>query len=305
MTKTNRTERAETWRTVESPTSNTLFDVVETADGPYAVGEEGTVLARGVDGWMVVVEAGPAARSNELTCAAITADGTRIWFAGSSGALGTYDIETGRKYDYTAPEEKTSTWESITVVGKRDDERVSVANGSGEVLEVTFDDDGRPEYGEENKPGSGSTIPGVESDVDGGYAADTSGNVFANTDGEWRRIGIDGAETNFADVRSTGDRLLVAAEDGIVYRHDRVRGNWTPLNLGEMSVYALDTIVDERGEERTVAVGESGAIYEHRPKRGWQRLDSPVDDSLLGVALGDVDVVVGDGGLIIERERQT
>lgn len=299
------TKRHGTWRRVESPTSNALFDVVETTDGPYAVGEEGTVLARDDDGWTVVVEAGPAARSSELRCVAATADGTRIWFAGSSGALGFYDVETGRKYDYTAPEEKTSTWEAIIVAGDANEERVTVANGSGEVLEVTFDDDGRPEYGEETKPGSGSTIPAVESDPDGGYAADTSGNVFANTDGEWQRIGIDGAETNFADVRSTGDRLLVAAEDGIVYRHDRARENWTPLSVGEKSVYALDTIVDERGEERTVAVGESGAIYEHQPKRGWQRVESPVDDSLLGVALGHVDVAVGDGGLIIERTRQT
>ena len=302
MSDAARTEPSDAWTEAESPTSNTLFDVVSTTDGPYAVGGEGVVLARGDGNWTAVIEAGPAVKSEELTCAAVTADRKRVWFAGSSGALGMYDVEAGRKYDYTAPEEKTSTWEAMTIAGEGDDARLYVANGSGEVLPVTFDGESCPRYGEVTKPGSGSTITGLESDTERCYAADTSGNVFERTDGEWTRIGIDNAQTNFSDVCATAGWLLVAAGDGKAYRYDHACENWTPVKVGEKSLHAIATTGGQRkSSARTVAVGESGRLYEHRQRDGWVRVSSSLDDSIWGVTLGEVAVAVGNGGTIIER----
>lgn len=97
------------WSVVEASTEKALRDVVQTADGPYAVGAEGHVLRRSEEAWDLRIDAGSARNHDALTTAGVTDDGKRIWFAGSSGALGMYDTETGKKHDYSAPEGWTST----------------------------------------------------------------------------------------------------------------------------------------------------------------------------------------------------
>jgi hypothetical protein len=291
------------WRTTESPREETLLDVVGTRDGPYVVGEGGVVLTRD-EGWTTVLGAGPATKHNRLTCAAVTEDRNRVWFAGDSGALGVYDTQAQRKYDYTAPNGKTSTWEAIGVAGTADDEYICVANGSGEVLPFGFDDSGCPQYGEVFKPGEGSTIAALAAGTNTCYAADTSGNILAGTDGDWRRLGIENAQVNFFDVCLAGESLLVAGGDGRLYRYDRACENWTPLKAGEEAVHALACAgsgeSDSNGE-RAVAVGASGHIHEQTTGRGWHRIDSPVEGDLWGIALGETDVAVGASGTIIER----
>ncbi|WP_227376642.1 hypothetical protein [Haladaptatus halobius] len=61
------TESSNGWSVVESPTKKTLNGVVDTAEGPFAVGGGGDVLARRQSGWEKVVEFGPQARSRPLT----------------------------------------------------------------------------------------------------------------------------------------------------------------------------------------------------------------------------------------------
>ncbi|QLH84027.1 hypothetical protein [Halosimplex pelagicum] len=320
------------WTVAETPVDAALRDVTQTAVGPYAVGSDGVVLGRTDDGtWEIVVPAGPATARNHLTAVDVTADGRRLWFAGSSGALGRYDTETGRKHDFTAPGEKTSTWEAVAVTGERGRERLFAANGSGEVLAATVDADGCPRFGPVVEPGRGSSITALDAGGGRVYAVDTSGNVFArpvrasadcddaasgaaatdggaelrsdppaeepDDDGAWREIGIDGAQVDFHDVAASGDRVLVAGDGGLIYRYDAVCDNWTPVQAG---VGALAGIDDRDG--RTVAVGTDGSAFDRRPGReGWGWAPVPTEDGLGAVALGAFDVAVGEGGAVLER----
>lgn len=289
-------EQTSEWSSVEGPTTKALHEVVQTADGPYAVGVGGNILARRDDKWKLQVESGPATKHNTLTALDVTSDGQRIWFAGSSGTLGMYDIETGCKYDYSAPEERTSTWEAIAVTGESGSERLRIANGSGEVLPIAMDDNGCPQYGEVTKPGSGSTISALDFGDSTAYAIDTSGNVFAENDSEWNRIGIQNAQVNFFDLHATEETLLIAAGDGRVYRYDRPCGNWTPVDAGSVALYSICQYKDE-----TLAVGAGGHIYQRNSQNGWTMMSTPLETDLHSISLGEISVVVGAGGVILEK----
>lgn len=320
------------WRAVDSPTARALHAVVHGQDGAYACGEGGVLLRQTGDGWRVILERGPGVASNTLRDIAATADGCRLWFAGDSGALGYYDVADGHLSDYSAPMEKTSTWEAIAVSGKTGEERVRIANGSGEVLDCTVDG-GCPEWGEVVKPGGGSTIPGTVAGPDGFYAVDTSGGVYreptgsdaatagdasgsddteTNGDGSdrWERIGIRNAQVDFHDIWASESAVFVAGGDGIAYRYDPACENWTPLHVGEGALRAIRS----RGSER-VAVATGGRIYDQADGVRWAELDTPTEESLTGLALArsgedveeglataPVDAAVGAGGVILERD---
>lgn len=287
------------WSAAESPTTKSLFGVVQTANGPYAVGTGGNVLTRNDGAWHFAIQDGPATRKNTLTDVAVTDDGKRIWFAGSSGALGAYDVTVGKKYDYSAPMEKTSTWEAIAVTGKRGSEELRVANGSGEVLTVTTDENGCPQWGEVVKPGSGSTVPALDYGGGNFYAVDTSGNAFVEREKGWKDIGVRNAQVNFFDVYATEKTVLIAGGGGRIYRYDSVCKNWTPVSAGEVALHA---IAGTDGADGTVTtVGAGGHVYERGGKRGWVESETPVEDNLNSVTLGETDVAVGAGGVIVER----
>ncbi|QLH81953.1 WD40/YVTN/BNR-like repeat-containing protein [Halosimplex pelagicum] len=289
------------WRTVESPFEKTIFAVVETAEGPYAIGDGGTLLADRGGGWEVVLDDGPRTRDNQLRGMDVTSDGKRVWFAGSSGALGCYDVETRRKYDYSNPNEMTSTWEGLAVAGPAGSEKVLVANGSGEVL--PFSVDGFDEDWEAvSKPASkGSNIAALAASPDGvGYAVDTSGNAFRTTatDG-WEDIGIVNAQVKFYDIYAGREgRVYVAAGDGRIYRYDDSYHSWTPIGVAEKSLRAFDIHGDQM-----VVIGHGGTIYERDGSSRWRKLTSPVGVQLYDVALGDPDIIVGNSGTILERPR--
>ncbi|QLG50365.1 hypothetical protein [Natrinema halophilum] len=332
---------AETWQPAESPTSRTLHGVVHGQDGPYACGEGGLLLHRGADGWQILLERGPGVSENTLRSIAATDDGCRVWFAGDSGALGYYDVADGHLSDYSAPMEKTSTWESIAVTGRTGEERVRIANGSGEVLDCIMDDDDCPVWGEVVEPGGGSTIPGLTAGPDGFYAVDTSGGAYfeprpddppgadaadrdprhgkpadtepTDTDpsDEWKRIGVRNAQVNFQDVWAGERSVFIAGADGIAYRYDPRCENWTPLAVGQG---ALQSIRSTRSN--TIAVATGGRIYQRDDSVRWHELEAPTEQSLLGLALArsradvdeglattPVDVAVGSGGVILERDR--
>lgn len=289
-------QTASGWSAVESPTAKTLFGAVQTANGPYAVGTSGNVLARDGDGWHLVVEDGPATRNNTLRDVAVTADGKRIWFAGSSGAFGGYDVDTGKKLDYSAPMGKTSTWEAVAVTGKRGSEELRLANGSGEVLPVTTGDDGCPRWGEVVKPGSGSTIPALTYGGGHFYAVDTSGNAFEETEKGWKDIGVENAQVNFFDVYAGDRTVLIAGGGGRVYRYDRACENWTPISAGEVALHDVESEGDA-----LVAAGANGRVYERTPTKGWRARSTPTENDLWALAVGETDVAVGASGVIVER----
>lgn len=79
-----KTDQPGDWTVAETPTAKELRDVVQTANGPYAVGAEGTVLHRNNNIWETRIDTGPATKQSMLTAVDVTSDGNRIWFAGSS-----------------------------------------------------------------------------------------------------------------------------------------------------------------------------------------------------------------------------
>ncbi|WP_382194303.1 WD40/YVTN/BNR-like repeat-containing protein [Halorussus sp. GCM10023401] len=286
----------------DSPTTKTLFSAVNTAEGPYAVGAGGDVLARGNDGWRKVVEYGPQARSRPLKGADVTDDGRAVWFVGGSGVIGEFRVDTNTLTNYSAPKGKTSTWEDVAVVGTAGkNERLYFVNGSGELLVGVRQESGAVKYREVVKPGGGSTIPGIDfRSRKKGHVISTSQLVTETTDGgkNWSRIGIDFAGNAFYDVASVGaSDVNVTAGGGIVYRYDGFR--WTPhvIDDARQAIRGID-----RDGEKGFAVGAGGKVYERQSAGQWTRHQTPTDTKFNGGASGpDYDVAVGTGGTIVER----
>lgn len=292
------------WTVVESPTEKTLYGVVDTAAGPFAVGAGGDVLARRREGWERVVNYGPQARSRPLHGVDVTDDGTRIWFDGGSGVIGEYDVTTDTLTNYSAPMGKTSTWEDVAVAGiAGESERVYFVNGSGEELSGERTDSGAIAYEPVTKPGGGSTIPGIDfRSRTAGHACDTSQGVYGTTGGEsYDRVGIRNASVGFHDVASVADDdVNVAGGSGLIYRYDGVR--WTPHVVSDdrLTVRALD-----RTGELGIAAGDGGYVYDRESAGRWTPVSTPTTAKLRGVSRGasGLDVAVGGGGRILERRR--
>ncbi|GGL66627.1 PQQ-like beta-propeller repeat protein [Halocalculus aciditolerans] len=290
------------WQTYSSPTQKTLYQIVNTVNGPVAVGASGTIVTRRDGDWRVLVDDGPATRDNALRGIDVTDDGTRVWFLGSSGSLGCYDVETDRKYDYSFPKEMTSTWEGIAVSGDAGSEKALASNGSGEVLPFAIDGFDI-KWGYASKPGSGAKITALAASSDGvGYAVNTSGSAYRTTESDgWKDIGIVNAQVNFYDIwAGENGRVYVAAGGGRVYRYDDSYHSWTPLRVGKGALRAFGV-----EDETMVAAGASGHIYQRTPADDvprWDRLHSPTEKTIYDIALGETDYAVASGGHILVRE---
>ncbi|WP_435098549.1 hypothetical protein [Halarchaeum sp. P4] len=294
-----------------TPFSEDLYGVVSTKKGPYAIGAGGIIAADRSDsdeGWEVMIDDGPHTKDNRLNGLAVTDDGKRIWFAGGSGALGCYDVIERRKYDYSHPNQKTSTWEGIAVCGKAGQEKALVANGSGEVLPFMIDGFDA-DWGQVRKPVSGkaSNIAALAASPEGiGYAVDTSGNAFKTTDDDgWRDIGIVNAQVKFHDIYAgKNQRVYVAAGDGKLYRYDDSYNDWTPLGVANEPLNAIDIYKRQDGKRVMVVMGGSGAIYHRLGDNRWEKVYSPTEKSLNDIALGTPDVAVGDSSIVLVRPRK-
>lgn len=289
------------WIAVESPTEMTLYDVVMTRKGPYAVGEGGRIVARRGDGWRVVVEAGPSGARNALRGASVTDNGRHLWVAGDSGVVGVYDVDAGSMTDHSAPKGMTSTWEAVAVVGLADAEVVSLANGSGEVVRATHAD-GRVEWSDPVKPGGGSSITSVEFTGRGfGFVIDTSSNVFQTVDGgeTWRRIGIRRGSVNLHDIAPLqSNEIDVVGDAGSIFGYNGF--TWTRSRAGENALLAV-----ERERHRGLAVGDSGGVFRLTPD-GWRRERASNGESLHGVCLGTTEhpaISVGESGTVVEYHK--
>lgn len=290
------------WTEAESFVETALLDVTMAGTRPYAAGAAGVVLARRPDDWEAVIEAGPSAESNTLRGIDATDEGAHVWFVGDSGALGLYDTDAERLTDYSAPEDRTSTWADCAVVGEAGAERLFLVNGSGEVVRGE-NDDGAITWDEGQKPGSGSSIAAIAFAGEVGACCDTSGGVFATTDGgkSYTRIGVEDTSATFTDLAVVdSERMVVACDDGSVIRYDGAR--WTRRPVGEVALAAID-----RTQSRGLAAGARGSVHEHADG-GWTACETPTETDLAGVAVGEgatdrdiLDVAVGADGTVIER----
>ncbi|WP_247413844.1 WD40/YVTN/BNR-like repeat-containing protein [Halomarina salina] len=293
------------WSEVSSPTGKTVYDVVMTTEGPFAVAGGGDVLARRADGWELVLEKGPAVQSNPLRGIDVTDDGSVVWFCGGSGVVGRYDVVAEELTDYSAPKGKTSSWLTCSVTEQAGGEKVYFLNGSGEFLSGEYDDGGMT-WGEVVKPGGGSSAPGLDFHEDQeGFACDTNGKVYETLDGgeDWSTVGIDEASVALYDISAaSADTVAVAGGGGYIFRRDD-SGGFTGVRVGEKTVRAVD-----RTSGAGLAGGGGGYVYE-LTDTGWEQFETPVSTTFHGVALDTSgsfpDVAVGGSGTIVERGEYT
>ena len=206
------------WTVAETTTGGTLYDVVRTANGIYAVGTGGVVLRRSEVGWTKLLDDGPTGNGNDLYGADVTDDGEALWFVGASGAIGEYDILSGVLDDHSAPMDVTNNFNDVSVRGAPGSANVYVAGDSGKIYS-SFDD-GATGTWDYTTPGSGAAVNAI--DFHGprsGHAVDGNQTVFATDDGStYDRLGIENANYNFYGVDSNGfDDVTVSGGGGSVY----------------------------------------------------------------------------------------
>lgn len=287
------------WSEADSPVEKTLYDVVMSVDGPYAVGEDGRVVSRHDGDWKVVSEDGPGNEANPLSSAAVTDDGRHIWFVGGSGAVGQRNVTSREGTDYSAPNEKTSSWEDVAAVGAAGREQVYLINGSGELLSGV-NRDGGIEWEDVTKPGGGVEPTAIGFTGDIGYIADSDGNVYRTADGsEWERIGIRSEDVVLNDIAPLDSQTVnVATGEGSILLYNG--HNWLRSDAGQDGLQAVD-----REGDRGLAVGTNGAIYELEDA-DWAARNTAASRTLYGATLGTTDyasVAVGGNGTILERFR--
>ena len=290
------------WHHAESPTGKTLYDVVVSRAGVFAVGEDGIVVGRCHGIWERIDKDSPNLEvvGNTLYDAATPEDGRNVWFCGSSGAIGVYEPEEQELLDYSAPGEKTSTWETIAVGGTKGNEYVFVGNGSGELLRGRRD--GKAiDWVDVREPEGGSTLADLEfPTANVGFLADNSGEVSRTTNagGSWNDVGVRGAEHALHSIGAADEKtLFVSADAGVVYRYNGT--TWTEMNAGQAGIHGIDIVDRETG----LACSAEGSVYDLTDGR-WTEVGSVDNETLHSIIYGNEaapHVAVGAGGTIVER----
>lgn len=305
------------WQTVETPVRNTLYGVSVFDSGAVAVGESGVVLGRpNGEPWQPVIEHGPGGNARNLAAVDATDEGARVWFAGESGAVGTYDVAGAVKRDFSGVDDIDADWEAISVAGDANEETVYLATDEGAVLRLSIADRSL-EVGEFVRPPTLATgLAGLETLADGRLVVlSRGGRLFTTTNREqWTTVEFEPDE--FVDVAArsaagnqksmiSGD---LAADEAVYavrapgegYRY--ADGGAASFPFGRPTLTAVAASGD-----RVVAVGSRGGVYRRAPD-GWVTVTTDNDRTLRDVSVvpdaeaGDArDIAVGDAGTILER----
>ena len=288
------------WRTEETPTDGTLYDVAYAGgdaanDGSvYAVGQEGVIIERTEEGWEKVLDGGATGDGRDLLSADVTDDGERLWFAGSSGAIGEYDVATGSVDDHGEPEDNTNNFIDLAVTGESGEANVYAADGSGGIS-YSFDN-GQSGKWNSVGVGQGNGFPGIDFyDVRSGHVVNTNASVFETDDGTtYNRIGVPNANNSLYGIDSDGsDDVWAVGGGGTVQRYN---GAWRRTNLGNLTLRDIE-IEDESG----YTIGESGRVFEYAGG-SWNENTTDTGQNLKGIVLGSPNVAVGASGIAIVNE---
>jgi len=285
------------WTTVETPTENKLFDVEETAEGVYVVGGAGIVLKRTPAGYEKVLDGGPTGNGNSLFGADVTDDGKRLWFVGSSGAIGEYDVETGDLTDHSAPMDVTNNFNDVSVTGEAGEANVYVAGDSGKMY-YSFEN-GASQTWDYTTPASGSAINAVDfHDEKSGHIVDGNQTVLYTKDGAtWDTLGIENANNNFYGVDSDGfDDVWVSGGGGTIFHWNG--SEWIRSDTGD----AGQRDIEVAGADSGYVVGGGGKVFD-RDDRKWTQDATPTGENLKAVVRlgGESAVAVGAAGTVVER----
>jgi len=279
------------WTVEETPTDGALYDVAYTSEGAYAVGQDGVVLERVSDGWRKVTDGGPSGDGRDLYGCDVTDDGDRLWFVGSSGAVGEYDVTTGNINDRGEPQDNTDNFLDVAVTGRAGEANVYVGDASG-IVSYSFEN-GQSGKWDSVQVGQEYAPTGIDfHDARGGHVVNTNGKVFATADGTaYDRIGIPDVNGSFYGVDSDGpEDVWVAGDDGVVYRYDCA---WTKTSLGDPTLRDIEV---EDGVGYTV--GESGRVFEYA-SGSWSEETTETGQNLRAVDGGTPNVAVGDASTVI------
>ena len=275
------------WTSDETPIGSSLYDVEMTTGGAYAVGASGYVLERTDDGWGIAASGGPTG---------VTDDGTRLWFVGSSGAIGEYDVRTRDLTSHSAPNDVTNNFNDVAVTGEAGSANVYVAGDSGKIY-YSFEN-GETGTWDAVTPGSGSNVNAL--DFHGprsGHAVDGNKTVFVTDDGStWEKVGIADANNNFYGVDSDGaDDVTVVGGGGTVSHWNG--SQWVREDTGDAALRDV-----EMDGETGLAVGGGGAVY-RRDADGWTQEATPSGSNLKGVVdvADGVELAVGASATVLER----
>jgi hypothetical protein len=286
------------WTATSTPLEGTVYDVTGAANGPCAVGEGGTVVGRASDGtWGVVVPDGPAARGETLPAVTATDDGRRVWFAGSGGAVGYYDLSNGTRVDHSGPDGMDVTFHALAVVGARGSEKLLLADGNGVVLPGTVAGD-ELDWDRRTTPADGTAITALAADGDGiGYGVDGNANVWMTTPDGWERIGLTDVDHSLYAATAGESTLVVGGGNGRLYERTEA-DQWVPYSVGDDAVECLDLT----GRER-LAGGESGLLRVWDGER-WHETDWNGTETIHGVLAGSPHIAVGQNGLVLEGRAE-
>nr|WP_276302035.1 twin-arginine translocation signal domain-containing protein [Halorussus sp. DT80] len=287
------------WQLVTSPVGVTLYDVEQTARNNFAVGGSGVVLERTDKGWKAVVQDGPTSNGNSLYGADVTDDGKRLWFVGSSGAIGEYDVETGDLVDHSAPNDATNNFKDVAVTGKEGEANVYVAGASGNVF-YSFQNGASGSWNYVS-PGQGAAIKSIDFyDTKKGHLLNGNGKVFHTIDGTtWNKTGIADTDISLHGIDSDGkENVWVAGGSGTVY-HYKPDAEGTPKWFkNKIGTVGLRDIEVESGDG--YAVGNSGAVFD-RADGSWSEDTTPNSQGLKAVVdQSNNDIAVGASGTIFE-----
>lgn len=300
------------WERVDPPARNTLYGVTVFGSGAVAVGESGVVFGRpNGESWQTVIDHGPGGNSRTLSAVDATDDGARVWFAGDSGAVGTYDVAGAVKRDFSGVADIDADWQAVAVTGDANEETVFLATDEGAVLRLSIVDRSL-QAGELSRPPTlSSGLAGIETLDDGRLAVlSRAGRLYVTADREqWTTAQFQPDE--FVDAGAAGDAVYAARADGLTIRHDDDGAVAFPL--GQPTITAVDAAVrtaageDAPAPERVVAVGSDGGVY-RRARDGWVTVTTEEERTLQDVSIvpsgadDDArDVAVGAAGTILER----
>lgn len=297
----NADEHTEEWTPVETPVDADLHAVVQAADGTYALGERGTLVADRGHGWEVVVERGPSEYDHDLDLLSVTADGKRLWFAGDSGALACYDVEDGQLHGYNTPGRAPSKWDALDVAGSAGSESVLIADDSGYVRPFTVDGY-TINWGVPERPTDGDPITTLAMTSNGySYAIDASGYAARRTENGWDLLEELNPHVAYHDIHADPSGVVyAAADDRRLYRFDD--GEWEHLDVSKAPLVAVEVF-----QGRVIALSESGAIYSRQAGTAerWTRQQIAGASSLDDIELGYPDVAVGENGAVYECAAST